>query len=117
MRLDDGKAEADLITVEVIPNDMKGELGEITDLSDETFWIVDVKSIHSSIYKEYTGNISGVLQHLYCLKGLVDDKSKVKIKVPYIPGFNDNDDIDKDIERIKERYGFMNVVKTTYIIK
>ena len=37
MRLDDGKAEADLITVEVIPNDMKGELGEVTDLSDETF--------------------------------------------------------------------------------
>jgi len=37
MRLDDGKAEADLITVEIIPNDMKGELGEVTDLSDETF--------------------------------------------------------------------------------
>lgn len=37
MRLDDGKAEADLITVEVIPNDMKGELGEVTDLSDDTF--------------------------------------------------------------------------------
>ena len=81
------------------------------------YWIVDVKSIHSSIYKEYTGNISGVLQHLYCLKGLVDDKSKVTIKVPYIPGFNDNDDIDKDIEKIKKRYGFMNVVKTKYIIK
>ena len=81
------------------------------------YWIVDVKSIDSSIYKENTGHISGVLQHLYCLKGLVDDKSKVTIKVPYIPGFNDNDDIDKDIEKIKKRYGFMNVVKTKYIIK
>jgi len=37
MRLSDGKAEADLITVEIIPNDMKGELGEVTDTSDETF--------------------------------------------------------------------------------
>lgn len=37
MRLDDGKAEADLITVEVIPNDRKGVLGEVTDRSDDTF--------------------------------------------------------------------------------
>ncbi len=38
MRLDDGKAEADLITVEVIPNDFgKAPLGEVTDTSDDTF--------------------------------------------------------------------------------
>ncbi len=37
MRLDDGKQEADLITVEVIPNDMKAPLGEVCDVSDETF--------------------------------------------------------------------------------
>lgn len=38
MTLSDGKAEADLITVEVIPNDdVKGKLGEITDWSDDTF--------------------------------------------------------------------------------
>lgn len=37
MTLEDGKAEADLITVELIPNDMSAELGEITDWSDDTF--------------------------------------------------------------------------------
>ena len=38
MRLDDGEAEADLITVELIPNDVtKATLGEVTDLSDDTF--------------------------------------------------------------------------------
>lgn len=38
MTLSDGKAEADLITVELIPNDdLRGELGEITDWSDDTF--------------------------------------------------------------------------------
>ena len=37
MRLDDGKAEADLITVELIPNDGKAPLGEIYDMGDDTF--------------------------------------------------------------------------------
>ncbi len=37
MRLSDGKEEADLITVEVIPNDMSFELGNVTDTSDDTF--------------------------------------------------------------------------------
>jgi len=37
MTLNDGKAEADLITVEIIPNDMQAELGDITDWSDDTF--------------------------------------------------------------------------------
>lgn len=37
MCLSDGKAQADLITVEVIPNDMKGELGNVHDVSDDTF--------------------------------------------------------------------------------
>ena len=37
MCLSDGKAEADLITVEIIPNDMQGELGDVTDLGDDTF--------------------------------------------------------------------------------
>lgn len=37
MRLSDGKEEADLITVEIIPNDMTGELGDVTDVHDDTF--------------------------------------------------------------------------------
>ena len=37
MTLEDGKAEADLITVEIIPNDAKAELGDLTDWSDDTF--------------------------------------------------------------------------------
>ena len=37
MRLDDGKAEADLITVELIPNDGKADLGTVFDESDDTF--------------------------------------------------------------------------------
>lgn len=37
MRLDDGKAEADLITVELIPNDMRAPLGTVIDTGDDTF--------------------------------------------------------------------------------
>ena len=37
MTLADGKADADLITVEILPNDGKAELGGITDWSDDTF--------------------------------------------------------------------------------
>ena len=37
MRLDDGKADADLITVEIIPNDGKSVIGDVYDTSDDTF--------------------------------------------------------------------------------
>ena len=37
MRLTDGKANADLITIEIIPNDGSGTLGTSTDTSDDTF--------------------------------------------------------------------------------
>ena len=81
------------------------------------YWIVDIKSLRSWTYEKYTGYISGVLQHLSCLNELINDKSKVTIKVPLIPGFNDDDDLDEDIEEIKTLFGFSNVVKTKYIVK
>lgn len=37
MRLDDGKAEADLITVEIIPNDASAPVGTPLDTGDDTF--------------------------------------------------------------------------------
>lgn len=48
MRTSDGKANADLITLEIIPNDMSGTLGESTDTWDETF----------------LGNLNQILQYL-----------------------------------------------------
>ena len=81
------------------------------------YWIVDIKSYHSTTYEKYTGRISGVKQHLTCLNQLIEDKSKVTIKVPYIPGFNDKDELEKDVEEIKKRFGFLNVIKTQYVLK
>ena len=36
--------------------------------------------------------------------------------MPHIPGFNDDEDLDSDIDKIKRRYGFENIVKTSYKI-
>ena len=48
MRTSDWKANADLITVEVIPNDRSGTLGTATDTSDDTF----------------LGNLNQIIQYL-----------------------------------------------------
>lgn len=37
MRLDDGKADADLITLEIIANDMRADLGDVYDTGDDSF--------------------------------------------------------------------------------
>ena len=83
-------------------------LSEIVD-----YWIVDIKSLDPIIYQAYTGMSSGVLQHLTCLKRLVDP-AKVTIKIPQIPGYNDERDLDADISSIKERFGFMDTIKVKY---
>ena len=86
----------------------------IQDLSSVVdHWIVDVKSMNPFIYEEYTGVISEVLQHLYSLKEH-ESPDKVTIKVPHIPGFNDDEDLDSDIDEIKERFGFGRINKIEY---
>ena len=81
------------------------------------YWIVDIKSLNPLIYEKYTGCRSGVLQHLCCLSKMIDDKSKVTIKVPHIPDFNDINELYKDIDEIKECYEFPNVIIAKYYIK
>lgn len=76
-------------------------------------WIVDVKSMNPFIYQEYTGVMSGILQHLKCIQMLVP-QDKVTIKVPHIPGYNDDEDLDEVIEEIKQNYGFTNISKIEY---
>lgn len=76
-------------------------------------WIVDIKSMDSVIYEMYTGQVSVVSQRLSSLQMLVPNE-KVTIKVPTIPDFNEKRDLDDDVEMIKQRFGFSDVVKTTY---
>lgn len=84
-------------------------LSEVVD-----YWIADVKSIHSDIYKSYTGVNFNIKQYLRFLHSLVPD-NRVMIKVPVIPGYNDEKDVDKDITYIKHEFGHTNVKKIFYI--
>ena len=86
----------------------------IKDLSPVVdHWIVDIKSMNPFIYEEYTGVMSGILQHLSSIQKLVSQE-KITVKVPHIPGFNDDEDLDSDIDEIKSRYGFENISKIVY---
>ena len=61
MRLDDGKADADLITLEIIPNDMKAPLGGVYDTDDESF----------------CGNLNQILRYL-----LENTRATVAVLIP-----------------------------------
>ena len=61
MRLDDGKAEADLITLEIIANDMKAPLGGVYDTDDESF----------------CGNLNQILRYL-----LENTRATVAVLIP-----------------------------------
>ncbi len=76
-------------------------------------WIVDIKTLNSCIYQEYTGRGSGVRQHLECLRRLVD-MDKVIIKVPHIPDFTTDEDVLESISLVKE-LGFPRVQEFAYI--
>lgn len=76
-------------------------------------WIVDIKSMNSFIYQEYTGVMSGVLQHLHSIRELVP-QDKVTIKVPRIPDYNDDENLEENIEEIKRSFGFCNVNLVKY---
>lgn len=79
-------------------------------------WIVDIKSMNPKVYKRYTGMESENTLLLNSLQAFVSPE-RVSIKMPYIPNFNKEDDVSEAIKEIKQRYGFTDVVKTTYIIK
>lgn len=76
-------------------------------------WIVDIKSLNPFIYQKYTGVMSGVLQHLHSLRELVP-QDKVTIQIPRIPDYNNDENLDNDIEKIKQRFGFTKFSKTEY---
>ena len=102
------------ITLETCLRCSYNTIAELSEIVDH--WIVDIKSMNPFIYQEYTGVMSGVLQQLKSIQMLVP-QDRVTIKVPYIPGFNDKDELEKDVEEIKKRFGFLNVIKTQYVVK
>ena len=85
-----------------------------TKLGNDINWIIDIKTIDSKIYTDYTGlSNSQVINNLKVLasKGLQD---RCIIRVPLIPGYNDESDITKSIEFLNT-LGYYNIDKFTYL--
>ena len=72
----------------------------ITEDIDE--WIIDVKDMDDFIYRKYTGvNIDHLRNNLNRLRKSVD-KSKLHIRIPRIPKFNNEKNVIKSADWIKE---------------
>lgn len=76
-------------------------------------WIVDVKDMNDSIYRQYTDRQSHILQSLTCLEKL-NLMDKVTVKVPLIPDYNTEDDVNESIEKLRRR-GFSHIETIRYI--
>ena len=102
------------IKIETSLNVPMERLLELIDVVDE--FIIDIKTMNPQIYKEYTGlDNSRLLENLeiLCEKGLQD---KCKIRIPNIPGFTLQVNIDKAADSM-ERMGFRNLEVFDYIIR
>ena len=65
-------------------------------------WIIDIKDMDCQVYKEYTGaNNMNVIRNLLRIRDIID-RSKLHIRVPRIPGFNDEEKIKESVKWIKK---------------
>ena len=77
-------------------------------------WIVDIKDMNPEIYKAYTG----VDNHLVIqnLQYLIEKKAKITVRVPLIPNFNTEADVEKSIKAL-QKMGIIDIERFTYNIK
>ena len=76
-------------------------------------WIIDIKDMNSEIYKKYTGKSNErVVCNLKMLIKRVPSK-KIWIRVPHIPGYNKDEDVEKSIRTLRE-LGFRNIDEFVY---
>ncbi len=76
-------------------------------------WIVDIKSMDSSIYERYTGVRSAVRQQLLSAAKLLS-LDKVTVKVPHIPDFTTEEDVKTSISELRGM-GFTRIVDFNYV--
>lgn len=77
-------------------------------------WIVDIKDMNPRIREKYTGRVGDSAHQLCYLKqyGIVDN---VTIRVPHIPGFNTDEDVNRSIEQVKI-LGFKDIQELEYLV-
>lgn len=84
-------------------------------LKDIDEWIIDIKDMDHSIYQAYTGaSINNMLDNLYRIRNLIDD-SKIHIRIPCIPGYNNADNVQDSVKKIKELFDIEPEVFDYYV--
>lgn len=79
-------------------------------------FIIDIKAMNEEIYEEYTKlSNQRVFENLQCIAER-KLQHKCRIRVPRIPEFNDEADIENSVALLKEM-GFENIEVFSYIIK
>ena len=100
------------INIETSLNVPKAYVETLEDIVDH--WIVDIKDMNPIIYKAYTGKDNG--QVIKNLQHLIDAKAKITVRVPLIPSYNTEADIEKNMA-ILQKMGVNDIDRFTYIIK
>ena len=77
-------------------------------------WIVDIKDMNSEIYKAYTECDNELV--IKNLQHLIDNKAKITVRVPLIPEFNTESDVENSIQNLR-MMGITDIEQFTYIIK
>ena len=77
-------------------------------------WIVDIKDMNPEIYKAYTGEENR--QVIENLQHLIDNKARLTVRVPLIPSFNTEADVENSIAILK-KMGVRDIDRFTYIIR
>ena len=77
-------------------------------------WIVDIKDMNPTIYKAYTGKENdSVIRNL---QYLINKNTKVTVRVPIIPGFNTESDVEKSVLTLQQM-GIKDIERFTYTIR
>ena len=93
---------------------LRCSFGQISSLKSAVdYWIVDIKSYDSTIYEKYTGQLSCLKQSLASLSKIVPDENVI-IKIPRIPEYNEEENLDKVEENITRFFGFTNFKQFEY---
>lgn len=76
-----------------------------TLINDIDEWIIDIKESNKKLYGMYTGvSIKHMQKNLCKIKDYVDT-SKLHIRIPRIPGYNNDENIEQSVEWIKDILG------------
>ncbi len=61
-------------------------------------WIVDIKDMNPEIYRAYTGRSNDLV--IKNLQHLINKKAKITVRVPLIPKFNTESDVENNIKAL-----------------